>query len=75
MHDTGTVGGYQRTQNVLHDGHGLNHRQGTLCSHLLAQGLAWHVFKHQIRLPTLDIGFKHRDDIGMCQAADAAGFL
>ena len=55
--------------------HRFKGRQGTALIDQRRQRLAPHIFKHQVGLLVLHVGFKNRNDMGVGQAANVARLL
>ena len=65
----------QGTEDVLKDRHGLGSGHCAFRREALGQSLTGHVLEDQVGLLLVHIGFKHRHDVGVRQAADTARLL
>jgi len=72
VHDTRRMGHGHGIQHIHHQHYGLARSHGTALLEDLVQRTAGYVLKHQIGLLVLDVGFVHRDDIGMLDPPDTA---
>ena len=72
MNDACDMGHRHRIQHIHHDRYGLLWRHGTVCLEPMVQSGAGYVFKDQIRVLVVNVGFIHGNDIGMFDPAHTA---
>ncbi len=74
MDDPGVAGGVERRRDVGGDASCFGGRQLALAHQAGAESFAWHLVHYVVQQPFAGAGSVHRNDVGMAQPGDGAGF-
>ncbi|MPN01557.1 hypothetical protein SDC9_148766 [bioreactor metagenome] len=74
MDDSLGMGVGHRIENGAHDADGLDRWQGPTLRQEFREVLAWHVFEHEVEIPSLLACLENRHDTGMAHAPDSPRF-